>query len=103
MQGKKSKKIEKEMNKPAYKTITRYSISHIPEGSPNRILSVPNQGRCHKDSREEAQTHLDGIRANGHPEVLNQIYGENGAKTLQVQEIECYEHGDAIRTVFPLI
>lgn len=84
---------------------TMFAITHVtkndragnfwPEGV--RRLTFANQGRNHYDTREEAQAALDGYVADG--SLRSKVLGD-AADTLEVREVECYDHGDATRTIF---
>lgn len=65
-----------------------------------RTLAWANQGRNHKLSREEADSHLESMLEHNHGNVLESVYGPAGAKSLAVREVECYESGDAIGIYF---
>lgn len=66
----------------------RYAITHVGKDG-LRTLTFANQGRNHYVTREEAEA-LMALFAPGLRNVL-------GAKTatLEVREVECYDHGDA--------
>lgn len=75
---------------------TRYAITHVSPTTGLRTLTFANQGRNHYDSRAIAEEALaayykgDGLRA---------MLGD-AADTLEVREVECYDHGDAIGIYF---
>jgi hypothetical protein len=72
----------------------RYQATH--EREPGfRILSVPNQGRHHKDRKEDAQAWLDAVRESL---VEKQVLTPAQAATLEVRPIKCFENGDAMGT-----
>jgi hypothetical protein len=75
---------------------TRYAITNINKDG-LRILSFANQGRNHFDSREDAESWLSAMR--GDMRSLRVVLGEQ-VDTLRVDAVECYDHGDAVRTVF---
>jgi len=67
---------------------TRYAITHVGKDG-LRTLTFANQGRNHYATRAEAEA-LIALFAPGLRSVL-------GAKTatLEVREVDCYDHGDA--------
>jgi hypothetical protein len=74
---------------------TRYVITHVKNGL--RVLTNANQGRYHFDTREAAQAWLDLFKGDqGLPRVLT----PEQVASLRVTETECYDHGDAVRSIF---
>lgn len=70
----------------------RYAITHMSRKTGLRTLSLPNQGRNHSDSRQEAEGHLSALQG---PDGLCRVMDPQEFLTLRVDEIECYDHGDA--------
>jgi len=73
---------------------TRYAVTHI-NSQGLRVLTFANQGRNHYDTQAEAEKALEFYK----PDLRAKILGEK-ADTLKVLPVECYDHGDATRTVF---
>lgn len=78
---------------------TRYAITHIGRDG-LRKLTFANQGRNHYDDQAEAARRLAGFIQNNPVETLQDIYGDQAISTFEVTPVECYDHGDATRTVF---
>lgn len=73
---------------------TRYAVTHIATDGV-RVLTRANQGRNHFDTRAEAETWMNATKASLRAKVLG-----DGADTLRVLTVTCYDHGDCTRTVF---
>jgi hypothetical protein len=82
------------------KTITRYAITRRTKDG-LRVLYGPNQGRFHHDTKESAEAHLAAMLTNNSKKTLDSVC-EGQSDTLRVDAIECYQHGDAVRTVLGL-
>lgn len=67
----------------------RYAITHLGKDG-LRKLTFANQGRNHYDSKQKAQEAMEALE----PELRGKILGDM-ANTLEVREVECYDHGDA--------
>jgi hypothetical protein len=78
---------------------TRYAITHLGRDG-LRKLTFANQGRNHYDDHAEAARRLAGFIQNNPVETLRDIYGDQAIGTFEVTPVECYDHGDATRTVF---
>jgi hypothetical protein len=76
----------------------RYAITHISKKDGFRKLAFANQGRHHFDNKEKAKEYLANMLKNNSINTLNSVYGDY--KTLRVDLVECYDHGDAVRTIF---
>lgn len=63
-----------------------------------RVLATTNQGRHHHDTRREAEQQLAAILSSNSADTLLYVYGD--VTKMRVDEVECYDHGDATRTVF---
>jgi hypothetical protein len=74
---------------------TRFVITLISKQSGLRVLAFGNQGRYHHDSRQAAEDWLAAMRED--PRSMQNVLGDQ-PDTLEVREVECYDHGDAIRT-----
>ena len=68
----------------------RYAITHVNRDG-MRGLTRANQGRNHFDTREAAEGFIAAMKRNNSPGILLQMYND----TLEVREVDCYEHGDA--------
>jgi hypothetical protein len=69
-----------------------YAVTHIIQHGPmtgTRTLTFANQGRNHYRTREDAERSLAQYRPG-----LEMSIGK-AADTLEVREVECYDHGDA--------
>lgn len=77
---------------------TLFAATHINHAG-FRVLSQANQGRFHFETHEACKQWCDAILANNHKQMLAMVYGPHYA-TLAPREVECYDHGDATRTVF---
>ena len=71
----------------------RFVITHVSGGL--RRLTFANQGIFHYDTRVEAEAAMRLFE----PDLRSKILGDD-ADTLKVLEVECYDHGDATRTIF---
>ena len=78
---------------------TRYAITHIGRDG-LRVLTFANQGRNHYDDQADAVRRLASFVQNNPVETLRDIYGDQAIGTFEVTPVECYDHGDATRTVF---
>ncbi len=78
---------------------TRYAITHIGRDG-LRKLTFANQGRNHYDDPAGAARRLAGFIQSNPVETLRDIYGDQAIGTFEVTPVECYDHGDATRTVF---
>jgi len=78
---------------------TRYAITHLGRDG-LRVLTFANQGRNHYDGQAEAAKRLASFVQNNPVERLRDIYGEQAIGTFDVTPVECYDHGDATRTLF---
>lgn len=67
----------------------RYAITHV-GGLNLRTLTLPNQGRYHFDTLAEAEAALASLKESLRAKVLGST-----ADTLEVREVDCYDHGDA--------
>ena len=67
----------------------RYAITHV-GGLGLRTLTLPNQGRHHFDTLAEAEYALKLLEPDLRAKVLGSL-----ADTLEVREVDCYDHGDA--------
>lgn len=76
---------------------TRFVITKVARDG-LRVLAQANQGRHHRDTREEAEQQLAAILSNNSADTLASVYGD--VTKMRVIEVECYDHGDATRTVF---
>lgn len=67
----------------------KYAITHICDNG-MRTLTFANQGRHHYETRELAEEALKLFE----PSLRAKILGAR-ADTLEVREVDCYDHGDA--------
>ena len=74
---------------------TRFAITHINRDG-MRTLSCPNQGRNHRDHKEDADKLLEVCTLNTASDLLAQIYGKQAVGTFEVRPVKCYDHGDAV-------
>jgi hypothetical protein len=79
-----------------YETVMRYAITNIGKDG-LRALTFDNNGRNHYDTREAAESALAGYKQ---PHSLPRVLTPEQVASLQVTEVECYDHGDATHTVF---
>lgn len=79
--------------------VTRYAVTTV-KSDGLRVLAFANQGRCHFDTKDGAEKHLAAILANNSESTLASTFGQNFRTTMRVDPVECYDHGDAVRTVF---
>lgn len=70
----------------------RYAITKIDKGG-MRSLATANQGRCFRDTPEDAQGHLAAILSNNSSDTLKSVYGD--ISKMEVRPVDCYENGDA--------
>jgi hypothetical protein len=77
----------------------RFAITHVGRDG-LRVLTFANQGRNHYDHRPDAERMLAGFLQNNTAQTLRDIYDEQALGTFEVTPVECYDHGDATRTVF---
>lgn len=77
----------------------RYAITHVGRDG-LRKLTFANQGRNHHDHKQDADRVLASFVQNNPAETLRDIYGDQAPGTFEVTRVECYDHGDATRTVF---
>lgn len=63
-----------------------------------RVLAVGNQGRNHHDTRKSAEMALKAMLSNNSEDTLKSVFGD--LSKMKVLEVECYDHGDAIGTVY---
>jgi hypothetical protein len=75
---------------------TRFALTMVnPDGL--RVLARPNQAHLHFDTPDLAQQHLaDTLRVNS-DSILRSFCGD--PSKLRVDPIECYDNGDAIRSI----
>lgn len=71
-----------------------YAITHVSDDY-GRHLTFANQGRNHYETRKKAETAMRLLK----PSLREKVLGDK-ADTLKVLPIECYDHGDAVRSVF---
>ena len=76
---------------------TRFAVTKI-DKSGLRVLAFANQGRNHFDTQEAAEEYLRAVLSNNSKDTLASIYGDSSK--MKVLAVECYDHGDATRTVF---
>jgi hypothetical protein len=73
---------------------TRYAITHRSDKLGLRTFSMPaNQARYHFDERAAAEAALEAFKG---PNGLCKVLSPTEMKTLRVDPIECYDHGDAV-------
>jgi len=77
---------------------TRFSITYKAYDG-LEVLMRPNQARNFFDTKEEAEKYLKGIIENTSTDTLIQVFGKQSINTFRVKEIECWDNGDAVRTV----
>ena len=78
---------------------TRNAVTHIGlDGL--RKLTFANQGRNHYDDQTDAVRRLASFLESNPEQTLRDIYGDQAVGTFEVTPVECYNHGDATRTVF---
>jgi len=68
----------------------RYAITGIKKDG-LRSLSMDNQGRNFKDTKEQAEIQLSQILSVNNHETIADLMGN----ALRVDAIDCYENGDA--------
>ena len=71
---------------------TRFAITCTRKG--NRVLALRNIKESHRDTREEAEKVLAELNAHS-PEAVKNLF-----PNARVDSVECYDHGEAVRTVF---
>lgn len=71
----------------------RFAITHLQKDG-LRALAFANQGRNHYDTKEQADTALEAMRAS--------LQSTLGMVALEVRPVDCYEHGDAKGIYFPM-
>lgn len=71
-----------------------FAITHV-NADGMRGLTFANQGRNHHETREAAQAYLDAVAPSLREKVLGAL-----ADSLEVREVECYAHGDAVGVWF---
>lgn len=74
----------------------RFAITHVGKHG-LRTLSLTNQGRYHYDTREAAEKALAHFKQ---PHGLPRVLTPEQVSTLEVREVECYAHGDAVGIYF---
>lgn len=79
---------------------TRFCVVYTSEQG-ETILATPNQSRFLFDTPSAAKDHLTTICGSVDRETRDSLYGENGWQTFEVRAVDCYDSGDAMRTVFP--
>ncbi len=72
-------------------TIKRFAITHLAKDG-LRTLAFANQGQHHYDTRELAESALLVMRSS--------LQYRLGLVALEVREVECYPHGDAVGIYF---
>lgn len=78
---------------------TRYAITHVGKHG-LRVLTFANQGRNHYDDRADATRKLTRFIQSNTVRTLQTVYGNHALGTFEVTPVECYDNGDATRTVF---
>lgn len=78
---------------------TRFAITHVNRDG-LRVLTFANQGRNHYDDQADAVRRLASFLQSNPEQTLRDIYGDQAIGTFEVTPVECYDHGDATRTVF---
>lgn len=76
---------------------TRYTVTKV-DKSGLRVIAGANQGRCHFDTRAAAEKWLSAALQNNSSDTLKSVWGD--LDKVKVMPVECYDHGDATRTVF---
>ena len=71
---------------------TRFAITCMRKG--NRVLAFRNVATSHYDTREEAESALSEFNTYS-PAVMRDLFPHS-----RVDPVECYDHGEAVRTVF---
>ena len=74
----------------------RYAITCVNKDG-YRELAFANQGRNHFDDRDSAKLHLEMTLKHNDEKTLKSVYGD--ISKMRVDEVECYDHGDAIRVI----
>lgn len=77
----------------------RYAITHVGRDG-LRVLTFANQGRNHFDDQADGARRLASFLESNPKQTLGDIYGDQALGTFEVTPVECYDHGDATRTVF---
>ena len=66
-----------------------YAITHVGKDGYRR-LTFANQGRNHYETKEEAEDMRKAFEPDLREKILHEL-----ADTLEVRQVECYDHGDA--------
>jgi hypothetical protein len=74
----------------------RYVVTHINKDG-LRVLTFANQARHHFEAKKDAEAWIEACRKD--PRSMENLF-QGRPDTLEVRPVECYESGDAIRTVF---
>lgn len=77
---------------------TRFVITKVSGGL--RVLATANQGRYHSDTREQAEAKLKTMLENNSESTMQSVFGKNYRKEMKVIPVQCYDHGDAVGTVY---
>ena len=76
------------------KTRIMFAITHIGKDN-KRILSRPNQGHNHFDTKEFADICLYHWNTGNDEKTLEQVFGKQAIGTFAIRQVECYLQGDA--------
>lgn len=78
---------------------TRFVITKL-DNSGLRTLACANQGRNHYDTQQEAERSLVAILnpSVNSADTLKSVFGD--VSQMKVLAVPCYDHGDAMHTVF---
>lgn len=73
-----------------------YAITHVNAKLGLRQLTFGNQGRNHYKTRDEAEAALKLYAPSlGGSWPILKVLAPGEAETLEVREVDCYDHGDA--------
>lgn len=76
---------------------SRFAITKVSDGL--RVLAFANQGRHHFDTKAEAEQHLRAVLSpeTNSADTLKSVFGD--VTKVRVDPVECYDHGDAVRSI----
>jgi hypothetical protein len=75
-----------------------FAITHVNKDG-MRTLTFANQGHNHYATREEAEHALKTFTSEPYYN-LRRVIGDAAVDTLEVREVRCYDHGDAVGIFF---
>lgn len=69
-----------------------YNVSFVDRDGYRKLLG-PNQGRCMKETREEAEGQLAALLRESADRLVD-VCGPRSRGTFRVDAFRCYDHGD---------